>query len=182
MRRVVDALLVLVAVCLTSLAFYRNFVPARVPPSTQDQVNALRGTKLPRVSVRLADGATIVAPDHRATTLLYFMSTTCGACQQNESRWDALRDSLAAIVVPIAISLEGEEVLRSYWSLRHPKYSVGMIPIEGQDSLVEAYRLYATPTVYAIASDGTLKGGWVGVLSDSTMRDIISTVRRAYAQ
>jgi hypothetical protein len=77
----------------------------------------------------------------------------------------------------VAVSIENSTILRSYWSAREPDYPVGMLAIEGQDSMIEAFRMYATPTLYLLDSSGILRDSWVGVFADSVNRRITAAVR-----
>jgi hypothetical protein len=179
MSRILDRVLVIAAIVLSSIAIVNFISNRRPPPSSRSGVQELRGTTLPPFTIRLMDTTlgSMTLPVSDEPTLLYLMSTTCAACSRNEARWDALRDSVRGIARVVAVSVEGTAVLQDYWSIRQPDYPVGMLAIEGQDSIIRAYRMHATPTLYLLDSAGILRDTWVGVLADSVNHRIVAAVR-----
>lgn len=178
MPKIVDRLSV-PALTLSALALIKYVRPKRSLISKQSGTQDIMNMTLPSFTLRLLDssGASVPLPVHGSPNLVYFMSTTCPACAKNEARWDALRDSVRGVAVAVAASTENMAVLRGYWSIRRPDYPVGMLAVEGQDSIIDAYRMQATPMLYLFDSAGVLRGSWIGVFGDTITHHVANAVR-----
>lgn len=112
-------------------------------------------------------GATDGDPRDR---LLFFFTTTCGACQANQEKWRTLYEKVGERYEVVGVSFDPLEATRQYREDFDLPFEV--VSIADPKSFAERYKVDMVPLTVRLGADGRVRNSWLGVLSDQAVEDI----------
>jgi hypothetical protein len=145
--------------------FYRQYYAAFNSPA--------KGTELPELTGAGSNGPwrlNLKGSSERKAILLF--NVDCSFCEQNWKSWEELlaRDESSNRLLPIATSEKADATYLARHHLRGRRVWVGL------DRYWQALlRLAATPQTI-VERDGVVEKSWVGILSDSDLREVESAL------
>lgn len=95
--------------------------------------------------------------------LVFFFTTTCPSCRENQSAWKAIHEQAQGDVDIVAISFDSVEDTAAY----RQEHDLSFRVLVAEDPATAARELGvpAVPTTVRLGADGTVEASWVGVLS-----------------
>ncbi len=150
----------------------------RAPKGAMTEVPKLEGKIITPFTALALDSTPITIPTGDGKpTLLYFFSTTCGACKLNESSWQALTDSLEGEVHAIAVSRESMATVATYYAVKRSFLPAVFGDPLHQSIIDSKYRFWATPTTYLFDGSGRLVTTRVGAYDAQDVSELITSAR-----
>lgn len=137
-------------------------------------VGNLVGDSLPTFPVIGLDSSRMTIPVRGRPTLLYFFSTTCGACLANEAAWEDLSRQVADRATSVVLSFESERVLLDYTAAASGSYLFARLDPLERPAAQLAYQMFATPTLYLLDHHAVLRYAHVGVFSAETTAEVLA--------
>jgi peroxiredoxin len=135
------------------------FLLAREQATTAPEVLAVGD---PAPAFALSDDAgspvALAAPPGRPT-IVAFLGTACGTCQEEADQLAALaRRGVAVLAVDAGGGTPEDRATFAREGLE------GLIPIapDPEQDVLDAYRAVVVPTIYAVRADGTIADAWAG--------------------
>lgn len=165
----VTAIVVILAIAIGANGLARIVTARKVAAQRLDvQIRSVFGRPVPTFSVNMIDGSVLNPPLARPM-LIYFISSTCGACDANRESWEKLVELAPSEVLSLAISFEPLDSLRSYVSSDGEGSRTGSVSPESHTILQEALKMWATPTLYGVDRDDVLRYSHLGLFDETTI-------------
>ncbi|MEO1087017.1 MAG: TlpA disulfide reductase family protein, partial [Acidobacteriota bacterium] len=124
------------------------------------------GAAVPPTPVLHLDGQgdTLAFDDADRERLVFFFTTTCPSCLDNQEAWKTLDARASDSADVIAISLDDLESTRRYRERHGLEFPMAVA--SDPRALATSLGVAAVPTTVRIGVDGRISGTWVGQLSD----------------
>ncbi len=165
----------LIALALATLFLARESQKLRRQLTTSTESSSLiAGQEIEPFTVQGLDGweeEIDPAASGGHSRLLFFFSTECAACQENQERWTQLARRLGPETDVIGVSLDSTEATREYRDRQGLPFRVVTLLDPARFAATE--QVSAVPFTLHLRPDGRVRDSWVGVLSDRDVEDIV---------
>ncbi|MEM7050530.1 MAG: TlpA disulfide reductase family protein [Acidobacteriota bacterium] len=106
--------------------------------------------------------------------LLFFFTTTCPSCQENQQRWQALHHEVGAIAETLGVSFDPVEPTRAYGEEQQLAYPI--VSLRDPGIFAADNQLSAVPFTVLLSADGRVRDSWLGTLSEQDLDEIRSSL------
>lgn len=130
------------------------------------------GYQATTIEVSTLDGSarTLAWPTSEQERLLFIFTTTCPACQENQSNWQALHQRMGRDLEIIGVSLDPIETTASYRA--ELQFPFEIMSVVNREAFLDDFDIATVPFTLHIDADGVVRGAWRGVLSSDTLDQI----------
>ena len=128
------------------------------------------GDAMPTFSAHELDGTEVeIAPTDREQ-LLFFFTTTCGACAENQAQWRSLYEQVGPEVDVVGVSLDPPDTTQRYVAEQALPYRVVTVP--DSQSFAREHNIFLVPYTLHVGADGRVRQEWTGVMSDEELAGV----------
>lgn len=169
---VLHVLLIGLACSVVLLARQNQQLQAQIAPATQAPTLAAGDDFEPFLAHHLDGSETVLASAEESDSerLLFFFTTTCPSCQENQDRWRALYERVGHRIDVVGVSLDNPERTRQYREQMDLPFPVVTLP-EPQVFARER-EIFLVPFTVHLKGEGEVRETWLGVLSDDDIARI----------
>jgi len=139
------------------------------------QVTLNSGMRMPALEAKTLSGqlATVAFGQDGKQTVLFIFSPACPICEENWPMWERITQNADSQGLRlVALDLSGA-VQPDY--IAYHRMSRFILLRDPQPQSLLAYRFRQTPQTVLLASDGTVKGSWIGPLSRANADEILQS-------
>lgn len=99
--------------------------------------------------------------------LLFFFTTTCPVCRDNQPRWSELHGRVANRMDVVGVSLDDPEQTRSY--LEGLEIPFRVVTVIDPQSFVREQGVDLVPLTVHVGADGAVRDSWLGPLPENVV-------------
>ena len=141
---------------------------SQLPPAAEPRIVA--GDVVASFGVLEEDGTETVLESSThgdQDRLLFFFTTTCPVCRDNQPRWSVLHERVVDRMDVVGVSLDDPEQTRNY--LEGFEVAFRVVTVIDPQSFVLEHGVDRVPLTVHVGADGTVRDSWLGPLPDDVV-------------